>query len=175
MLLSLDISSAKTGYAFLEEKSGEISVLKSGVIFTKLKAGQTYYRVGDIDMSIDRKFLEVFDLFWRENFNLFLHTKEVIIESPIFRRNHRVAIITGIVHGFVRSFLSRFSFERVGTMDNKSWKAIYCHHGGAKKTYTKDLVESEYNIKALTDDESDAIAMGTAYFIRKRDEKNDNK
>jgi Holliday junction resolvasome RuvABC endonuclease subunit len=172
MILSLDASSKAIGYAFFD-KTNKLGYIKSGVITFPKNKGKAFYRIGKHDNSIDNYYIEQLKLFQWQNSDYITKVKEVVIEAPIYARNTRVAITTGMVHGLIRSFLSPLDVE-IHYIENMSWKKAFNGKGNARKEDTQALVEAIYEITVKTDDESDAIAIGKVFYERE-DLKNDNK
>jgi Holliday junction resolvasome RuvABC endonuclease subunit len=161
MILSLDASSKTIGYA-LFDKTNELGYIKSGVItFPKNKIA--FYNIGKHNKAIDRHYLEQIELFLWQHADYMTKVKKVVIEAPIYSKNVRVLITTGIVHGLIRLIFSKMDLE-MHYIENRSWKKAFCGNGNAKKDETRALVESQYEITVKTDDESDAVAIGQVFY-----------
>jgi Holliday junction resolvasome RuvABC endonuclease subunit len=167
MILAIDLASKKTGYAFFNNDNENINLVKSGIIETP--HNDALYRQGKMNMILIKNFKEAFDIFWMNNVNFFNKTHHVVIESPIYNKNPKVTITLSFCHGVFLSFLSNFDIE-VHYIDNKKWKNIYYGNSNASKEDIIEYVESQYNIKVISNDESDAIGIGNAFLLQKKEE-----
>lgn len=166
MILSLDASSKAIGFAFFD-KSNELGYIKSGVItFPKNKSA--FYNIGKHNKAVDRHYLEQIELFLWQHADYITKVKELVIEAPIYSKNVRSLITTGMVHGLIRSIFSKMDIDMY-YIENRSWKKAFCGNGNAKKDETRSLVESQYEITVKTDDESDAVAIGQVFYNREEE------
>jgi Holliday junction resolvasome RuvABC endonuclease subunit len=167
MILALDASSKNIGYAFFD-KINDLGLVKSGVITFPKNKGKAFYNIGKHDNSIDNHYIEQLKLFNWENSDYIIKVKKVVIEAPIYSKNIRTVITTGIIHGLIRSFLCPLDVE-IHYIENRSWKKAFNGKGNAKKEDTQALVEAMYEITVASDDESDAIAIGQVFCGKEED------
>ena len=160
MILSFDASSKAIGYAFFD-KTNELGYIKSGVI-TFPKNKKAFYNIGKHNKEVDKHYIEQLELFLWQHADYITKVKVLVIEAPIYSKNVRSIITTGIIHGLIRSVFSKMDLD-IYYIENRSWKKAYCGNGNAKKEETRALIEAEYEITVKSDDESDAIAIGKVF------------
>jgi Holliday junction resolvasome RuvABC endonuclease subunit len=145
-ILSLDLSTVSTGWAYFEYDS----LVKSGTIQAKGK---------DLNKRLKSIYNDLSKLFLNYN------PDKVVIEKPIFVQNHKTAITTGKLHGLLLSL--NFDGDIVPEyLDNMQWKSHF--FTGKLNKVTKEqiflYVQNIIYTGVETEDEADAILLGKAFL-----------
>ena len=145
-ILSLDLSTVSTGWAYFEYDS----LIKSGTIQAKGK-------------DLNKRLSIINDNLW----NLFLNYNpdKVVIEKPIFVQNHQTAITTGKLHGLLLSLVFDYDISPE-YIDNMTWKSHF-FNGKLNKISKEQIflyVRNIIHTGVETEDEADAILLGKAFI-----------
>lgn len=147
-MLALDISTKSTGYAVFED-----GVLKRHSII-EYKDGDTQKRLYAMTIFISL----LFD--WKD-------ISIVVVERPIFNRNVKTFFELSMMVGAVYAYCVEHNIEFHMLLPSQ-WRALISSENKPRKRkelkeWGKQKVRELYGVEVKTDDESDAILIGTAY------------
>lgn len=151
-ILAIDPSSTATGFAVMELRDNAPFIVKSGAL-SHPKPSKA---------SFEEKCIFIIQTI---NSELYYWLPDlVVIEYPHANsRNLQSSIKIARLSGMIEAICSMIDVNYI-MIPPAQWKKAFTGNGNAKKELVQEYVELYYGIKIKTNDESDALAIGTYYL-----------